>query len=126
MTEYEILDLISNDSEQMAIQFSIYLSVMSGYLLVAYFAGEKLTTVQVLILSGLFLFATVAEVWGFHLTLSHIGELLAKKAELGPLSAYEEGIDDNGYPWAIAMSIGIIAALYFMWSVRHPRLESNE
>lgn len=43
MTEYEILDLVSSSSDQIAVQFSIYLSVMSGYLLVAYFAGKKLT-----------------------------------------------------------------------------------
>ena len=40
VNEYEIFDLLSNDSAQMAAQFSIYLTIMSGYLLVAYFEPD--------------------------------------------------------------------------------------
>ena len=123
MTEYEILDLLASDSAQMAVQFTIYLTVMSGYLIVAYFAGGKLSTPQVAILTTLFVFATGAEVWGFHLTLNHIGELTEWLSDIRPLTEYEAGIDENGYPWAAAMTAGIFAALYFMWSVRHPKTE---
>jgi hypothetical protein len=123
MTEYEILDLLANDSAQMAVQFTIYLSVMSGYLIVAYFAGDKLTNPQAAILTTLFFFATAAEVWGFHLTLKHIGELMGWLSEIRPLTEYEKGINRNGYPWVFVMGMGIFSALYFMWSVRHPKIE---
>jgi len=39
MTEYELLDLMGNTIDSMGDCFTIYLSIISGYLVVAYFIG---------------------------------------------------------------------------------------
>jgi hypothetical protein len=57
------------------------------------------------------------------LTMSRVNELLDKKAELSPLTEWEAGYTGYGSIWAIAMAIGILASLYFMWSVRHPAID---
>jgi len=43
MTEYEILDLVASNEAHMASQFSLYLTVISAYLVVSYLVGERLT-----------------------------------------------------------------------------------
>lgn len=118
MTEYELLDLVASSADLMGVQFSIYMTVTSAYLVVAYVAGEKLTRGQVLLLSALFLFGAGAEVWGMQRSLINVAELLALKAAHSPLTAYERGITEHGSVWLLVMSIGIVAAVYFMWDVR--------
>lgn len=123
MTEYEILDLMANESAQSATQFTLYLSVLFAYLVTAYFVGARLTVTQVFILSSLYIFVNAAQSWGMHLTMSRVEELLNKKAEISPLTEWEQGYAAYGNIWAIAMVIGVLASLYFMWGVRHPKTE---
>lgn len=40
MTEYELLDLVTSTIDGMGTYFTIYLSIVSGYLVVAYLAGN--------------------------------------------------------------------------------------
>ena len=121
MTEYEILDLVGGESAQSATQFTLYLSVLFAYLVTAYFVGDKLTRLQALLLSGLYVFVNLAQAWGMTLTMSRVGELMERKAELSPLTEWEKGYVGYGNVWAIAMVIGVLASLYFMWNVRHPK-----
>ena len=118
MSQYEILDLVASAADLMGVQFTIYLTVISAYLMVAYFVGSKLTRTQVMLFSGLFLFGSGAEIWGMQRSLINVAELLALKAEHAPLTPYEKGITEHGSAWLIVMGVGILAALYFMWSVR--------
>ena len=121
MTEYEILDLVGGESAQSATQFTLYLSVLFAYLVTAYFVGDKLTRLQALLLSGLYVFVNLAQAWGMTLTMIRVGELMKRKAELSPLTEWEKGYVGYGNIWAIAMVIGVLASLYFMWNVRHPK-----
>ena len=118
MSEYEILDLVASSAELMGVQFTIYLTIIFAYLVAAYFAGAKLNRVQVLLLSGLFVSAAGSEIWGMQRSLTNVADLLVLKAEYSPLTAYERGITEHGSIWLLAMSIGLLIALYFMWSVR--------
>ncbi|MEE4143371.1 MAG: hypothetical protein V2I26_01105 [Halieaceae bacterium] len=118
MTEYELLDLVASSADLMGVQFSIFMTVTSAYLVVAYVAGDKLTRGQVLLLSALFLFGAGAEVWGMQRSLINVAELLELKAAHSPLTPYERGITEHGSMWLLVMSTGIVAALYFMWDVR--------
>jgi len=123
MTEYEILDLVASDSAQMASQFNIYLTVLSAYLLVAYFAGNKLTTVQAGILTVLFLWACGAQILGMRLTLQHVLQLFERKAEIGPLSSYEMTYAGHTHIWIAAMVVAVLAGLFFMWNTRHQKVK---
>jgi hypothetical protein len=121
MSQYEILDLVASAADLIAVQFTIYLTVVSAYLVVVYFVGSKLTRTQVVLFSGLFVFGAGAEIWGMQRSLINVAELLALKVEHSPLTPYERGITEHGSTWLIVMCLGVVAALYFMWSVRRER-----
>ena len=64
MTEYELLDLIAGSINSMYDSVVLYLSIISGYLLVAYLVGAKLTQQQTLIISVLFVAGAAMQCWG--------------------------------------------------------------
>lgn len=125
MNEYELLDLMTSTIDSMGSCFTIYLSIVSGYLIVAYLVGEKLTLAQTLIIGVLFVFGAGLQVWGIQAYAMAIREYLEQKNALSPLTEYQEGIlnDNGGTIFATLMGVGIAASLYFMWSVRHPKSE---
>jgi len=95
---------------------SLYLTVMSGYLLVAYLVGKELTFLQTAIITMLFIFFcttnTIATM-SYIQTAYYFGQ------------TYGEG---RAPGWAapvtgILLSAGIPAAMKFMWDVRHPKIE---
>jgi hypothetical protein len=63
LTEYEILDLISSNTSDMATMFGIYMIVVSAYLVVAYFAGHKLSLLESVALTLLFFRCRRADSW---------------------------------------------------------------
>jgi hypothetical protein len=121
MTEYELLDLMASASDQMADMFSLYLTILSAYLLVAYFVGEKLGRFQVIAVSGLFLFASSGQALGIRMNGIQIAEILKQKAEISPLTPYETGYVANTNVWVVAMIVGILIAILFMWQVRRAK-----
>ena len=123
MTEYELLDLLASVEQQMAVQFSLYLSVVSAYMIVAYLVGSKLSNVQVIIASVLMIFTAGGQTWGMYKSLMRAMEYLAEKSQLYSLTKYEEDFAANTYVWIVILSAGVLASLYFMWSVRHAKNE---
>lgn len=118
MTEYELLDLAASTVSHMTETFNLYLTIISAYLLIAYFVATNLTTTQLAILNGLFTFSAAAEVWAMRALTINLSEILEKKELLSPLSQYEQGMVSYSNAWVIALSLGVIAALYFMWTIR--------
>ena len=125
MTEYELLDLLAGSIDSMYDSVALYLSIVSGYLLVAYLAGTKLTWVQTGIISVLFVAGAGLQGWGLLSYQLANEEYMTAKAMISPLTEYQQGIANSGGGKIIAsvMATGVVAALYFMWSVRHPRTE---
>jgi hypothetical protein len=124
MSEYELLDLVAAAIDSMYDSTTMFLSLASGYLLVAYLAGAKLTRVQAAIVSALFIVGAALQCWGLLSYETAIEEYLIAKAAISPLTDYQQLIFDGnaGTLIASAMAIGAIAALYFMWSVRREKL----
>ncbi len=52
MTEYEMYDLMMSVRGVYGQDFGLMLSLLSGYLLVSYLAGKKLTGLQVSVISA--------------------------------------------------------------------------
>ena len=121
MSEYELLDLMASMEAHMAAQFSLYLTVISAYMVVAYLAGAKLTKAQAWIASVLMLFAAGGQTWALYATTGRVLEYLQLKQEYSPLSEYEQNFAANSYTWVFILSCGVFAALYFMWAVRRGR-----
>jgi len=119
MTEAEILEHFWNAQEMALVGFTLYLTVFSGYLIVAFMAGAKLSSAQVTFVSLGFLVACGFIIWGATVYWN-IGFVAAKK--LG--SGYPEIwiIDLNPAYIAVPLLVaGVVGALVFMWSVRHPK-----
>ena len=114
MTEYEILDLFVSKEAQMASQFSIYLSILSAYIAVAYLAASKLSWLQISMISGLFIFGAGGQTSAMYNHGVHVQEILERKEKLGPLTPYELEFAYNMAPWIWAMAAGVVVSLLFM------------
>ena len=129
MTEYEISDriqslasnIIAMNSAQ-ASHIAIYLSVVFGFIVAAYVAGEKLTRLQASICYVVFtLFATL-EI--FRIVSYGLGtnQLLKQGIEWGAdIPAISMDPQVRVIATTAMWSVGAIGALVFMWSVRHPK-----
>lgn len=122
MTEAELIEAITSYHELLLNILSIYLTVTSGYLAVAYIVGDKLTTHQVTVISVLFIFFAGVSVWGAFGYASRGIDYVEPLRQLNP------DLDYYGHPVAIPiiggiLLGGIIASLSFMWRVRHPKTE---
>ena len=105
-------ELLSNAGEAMG----LYVTVSSGYLLVAYLVGKDLTRLQAVIITVLYAvftaFNTIAVVSYFQ-TAVYFGH------------AYGAGLAPRWpiYGLGLLLGLGILACLKFMWDVRHPKTE---
>lgn len=64
MTEVELSEQISNYGTQGMTVFTVWVSVVAGYLVVAYLAGSKLDRNQVLILNTLYIMVSLLIIFG--------------------------------------------------------------
>ena len=140
---YEAIDLqlqrwalAQHTEEMIVLSTTIYLTVVSAFLGAAYIGGAKLTRPQAIIASAVFTFAglfSAQQVYTFFKEfdsqLRTIGEMYRHMADVydkpGWLINSEAVIEDSEaglheYILLGLMILGILASLYFMWSVRHP------
>jgi len=122
MTEAEIINSMTEYFGLNAEMLSIYLTVTSGYLIVSYLVGNKLTRFQLVIISGLYVIfagATTYLAVGYGMRGIHYAELLRNLSPSTPLYS------TDAIPGAIAFVLlgGIVASLTFMWQSRHPKTE---
>ena len=94
----------------------LYLTVLSGYLLVAYLAGRELSFLQTTIITTLFvsfsIFNTVVMVSYLQTAYFYVHTY-----GLARLPGWATEVS------AIMLAGGILAAVKFMWDVRHPKKE---
>ena len=118
MTEAELVEawgiFLGNSQTAMG----LYLSILSGYLIIAYAVGRKLSRIQAIIVSTLFFFASA-----FCTLILTIWWQRALEFALEARAINPERIVSNShdvvYTIAALFSLGILASLYFMWNVRH-------
>jgi len=94
---------------------TLYISVVTGYLVVAYLVGSKLTKSQSAFITVLFV------VFSIHFTLSSFGAFemayatqqeFLPDAKYGPAAMLNRGL-------AIFQLAGVLGCLKFMWDVRN-------
>ena len=122
MTEAELIDAINT---RLDIQISLlmgYVTIVTGYLFAAFVVGDRLTTLQTVIVSSLFIFATVmftAALWG---SGSRIAYMTSGLLEADPLHPIIYSLNfRNGI--VVLCGLGIFATLKFMWDIRHPKAD---
>lgn len=116
MSHYEVYDVIVSLRGEAQTTAGLFLTVVSGYLAIAYVVGSSLTRAQVTTITGIFLVFTFVQVMGHLSTMLELGAL-SEQIQLGIESPIKMEF------WAFAFSavhLSIIAAsLKFMWDVRH-------
>jgi small-conductance mechanosensitive channel len=127
MTEYELIDALNSTAANAWIVSQYGLSIVTGYLLVAYFIGSKLTKFQVYFVSIVFFIMhslIIVSLMGiserFQLLNIKLSQMGSDLSVASPISVASDGA---AIPWP-AYVTGILVALgcfYFMWSVRHPK-----
>ena len=120
MTEYEMADLLTSTTHASVDGFSAYASLMVAFLVATYLVGQKLTNLQMVIISILFVVIASIMVW---VTYSYISRAIPLA---DALEAMNPGVHYGAQPMmrnvlTIAMSLGILACLRFMWDVRHSK-----
>ena len=120
MTEYELFDLMLTAVDGGTAVIGIILTVVSGYLIVAWLVGDKLTTAQVMMVNLLFLCTAPMMVWGW------LGRYLAALDLQNQLLVLAPQTTERinmyviiGFP--IILFILILGSLKFMWDIRHPK-----
>ena len=119
MTDAELWELILISQANAATYFAIFLTLVSGYLVVAYCVGSRLLGSQISIVNVLFIVSVLTVGFATYAALSRASFLLGFVGSeyTSPLSA---GI--NYYPIAgLAMLAMKLICLVFMWQIRHPK-----
>lgn len=126
MTEYEIADLAAAQFDRLAVlldvlgtHLSIYLTIISGYLIVAYAVGGKLSRLQVWIVSALYFAAALFEA----LLIAGVSSSIIDMIHY--LASVDDKIDDA---WVISLGgqylglsvliAALLSPLWFMWNIR--------
>ena len=124
LTNYELLDVMASWKADTAFNLTSMMSIVSAYLLVAYFVGSRLTKAQVLIITGLMM-------WFAGITIIQLSSNLRTLIEFNQMDYELYGAHADVVVWSkvsrwIVISgctAVLLAALKFMWDVRHPKAE---
>ena len=98
----------------------VIISLLSGYLVVAYVVGKELTSSQVLIVNGLYILLSTFVLMGLYTFSNRATELanlslaMSQTRELGPQNWIPLGM-------VLIFVVCIAASLKFMREIRHPR-----
>lgn len=124
MTLYEVEDLINSIGSNIIAGQAVFLTVITGYMIVAYTVGKSLTRYQVGFINLILIIANISGFMGVFANTTMIYEYSAIRAEL---TGGQKIREEFSAAWIIsstsprALLIG--GALLFMWQVRHPKTE---
>jgi hypothetical protein len=120
LTEAELIDAMGIYFNLVAEMLTLYLTSTSGFLLVAYLVGARLTPQQLAVVCGLYLaFALVAT----YLTIGYGLRGIFYATQLKAISPATPLYSTNAVPIALAvvLLLGILASLKFMWDARRSK-----
>ena len=118
-TAYELADLALSAQAAASPTFALFLTITSGYLIVAWLAGDRLTRAQVNLISLLFLFFQLMLVYGWVIRWAFSHDYFTALSLVDP--TYKVGPGYLIWLFAIVMLASIPGCLKFMWDVRHPK-----
>lgn len=122
--ESMLVDAFTSYMELSISSMAIYLTLVTGYLVVAYFAARELSLKQLVISSTLFIFASSVAAFSSY-RYAFIGmKYAARLTELGAPNQ-SDFLQPGVYLYGSILFAGIVAALYFMWSTRSSTIEQD-
>jgi hypothetical protein len=120
MSEAEMLEHFWNALEIAINAFLAYITILSGYLVVAFIVGEQLSKHQALIITVGFIIFTMFATWG---AVNFWNAAYVTGVKLSSSHPYLLSYFDWLNPAHVAfvcMFGGQIAGCKFMWDIRHP------
>ena len=124
MTEYELVMAAAETGNSANFIGETGIAITTGYLLIAYYIGGKLTFGQVALINSLYVVLTM----GLYFTGQEKAELKeyfeTEALKLNPEIPYTDVLDggDALLPFQLIFTVVItLACLAFMWRVRHPK-----
>lgn len=122
LTEYEIADLAINAQASATPTTALLITIMSGYLIVAWLVGARLTRPQVILINLLFMFFQTSLVagWIFRWELAY--KFFTELSLLDP-NFYATRSPVLLILFSVVLVASVPACLKFMWDVRHPKTE---
>ena len=100
---------------------SLLITLVSGYLVVAFTVGNRLTRQQVIIVNSIYLLMSIFVLWG---TVAMVGKAHGFEVIAYSMAgaAFDEFVPRGDIANSIAIIFGfaIVASLKFMWDIRHP------
>ena len=122
MTEYELEDLLTGTTVANLEAFGMYVTILVAYLIAAHLAGKQLSSLQIITVSVLFVVASGIATWGTYAYMSRSIPLADQLEVINPHRTYgaQPLVRDI---MTTVQTLGIIACLSFMWSVRRVRPE---
>ena len=103
---------------------ALLITIISGYLVVAYIAGAKMTRAQVTLVNVLYVLMSAFLIWACRemALRAAVFEDTAYAMATGQVSElYARG--DVAVAIIYAFSLALLASFKFMWDVRHPKPE---
>jgi hypothetical protein len=136
MTEYETAALAAYDTElyyglmallqgqvSLVIEaLNLFYSLLFGYVLAAYVVGKKLTKSQVVTLSLLYLGAVIYNRFASYSIIQTAITIIEQLEGSGP-SVVNPLTPEGMIAILVISAIAVLASLYFMWSIRHPKIK---
>ena len=127
MNEYELVDAMSGLHSNLIQGQAVSITILSAYMVVAYTVEKKLTTFQCTFVSIMFILFGLLGAMGQITILNevyHYGAQLRELRSDQTLTFNSDGWFGEVSRWLfIAVRAFLFAgALYFMWSVRHPKM----
>jgi len=116
MSEYELADLAGIAMSNFLTSFTVFVSIITAYVIAAFTAGKRLSKVQVLVVNTCFLVASVAM---GALSLLIFQAFLSRAEALGDSDVAAPLTIDFTWVVAILYLILVIGSLVFMGNARH-------
>ena len=122
MIEVEAIEAMYAMGANVVDSASTYLTVVTGYLIAAYFIGRELTRFQMSVISALFVALSLSFIGAIYVGLNNILAISTQYPVQINVWLNYVSKPVNVLVLVVDM-LGIIMALIFMWSIRHPKKE---
>ena len=124
MSEYELIDALDAAMSQVWASSHYLTTLITGYLLIAYFLGKQLTTFQVSFLNVVFLSTYVPTIYAIPGHVERVAYLSEQLRDINSDYPYQTIMTTLGLavPGTYLLGAMLVSGCFiFMWSIRHPK-----
>jgi hypothetical protein len=121
MTEIELIQAAQGASDLAMVAAQWQLTIITGYLLIAYFIGAKLSTLQVTFVNFVYLLMLANAVASVVMGVLRESYYTQQVLKISPETPNLGSFGDAAVACVVGSLIVTAGCLSYMWSVRHPK-----